>query len=310
MKRIRLGFDVKDRDYFDNLIDYIRLNYGRYFHTDVSEDARKADYLISDHINKRNRKNVIIIKDGGGDIEKYKKASSICSDLFEICSFNGGADKVDSGQEAHVICVTSAAGGAGKSTVAKALACRMAEKGVKVLYMDMNPMSSGEPPFLTKGKNPVTELFCLVYGKDDSIAAKVKTLSRRDEKRRVDYITNARPSTDGFFNREEAEFFMDNMRRREFYRTMVLDVPAMPTDGYMEILKNASNVIFVKGGSENKRQENMMEYLKEREEVTINEVDNFSDSGGLALPRSRNIFNDRPDKFWNGIDRIIKMIGN
>jgi hypothetical protein len=208
----------------------------------------------------------------------------------------------------NIVCVTSAGGGEGKSTVAKSICCRIAQKGGSVLYMDMNPFPGDDTPFLTEDANPVTKVYGLVYERNESLALKLKALAQRDGSRRVDYMTNSKPSADGFFNREDADFFMDKICKKEIYDVIVLDLPCFPTDGYAGIINRSDATVMVNGSKNGRRENKLEEYLENKGADVIVKVANFGKDGEISLPRCENIFKGGPDGYWHAIDSIVEEI--
>ena len=140
MTKTQLYFDIEDKEYFERLQQYISANYGTYFEITDSLGDEQQVCTVSDYINKRNRKWIFLIKEEKGDASKYSSASEICSLLMEFNDF-GAEDRTIKYKKGLVtICLTSAAGGAGKSLISQAVCCCLALTGKKVLYINPTPI--------------------------------------------------------------------------------------------------------------------------------------------------------------------------
>lgn len=308
MIKANLYFDTKDNEYFNKLKEYIAINYQSYFKLTDNRSELKNGYIISDYLNKRNNRNMILIKDTGGDICKYTKASEICAFLLERCSRDFKSVVLAGNNATRIICVTSALGGAGKSIVAKALCCKLSQKGKKVLYINADPFSTGEHPLGESEKNLYTELRYFIRKNKNDIGLITKSLAIKDELTRVDYIVNGLPSHDGFMEINEAERFAAKMQGNSDYQFITIDLPSHLNAGHLALMKFSSSNIVVLKHPICKRQDNFLRFLKLKDVENISKVDNFSETGEIHLPRTENIFKDYPDKFWDGIECLYDSL--
>lgn len=310
MEKVNLCFDVNDIEYFEKLKEYIMLNYQTYFNIVPGKDELNGGYLISDYLNKRNNKNILIFGNGNCDVYKFQKASEICSAILEKYSKEYNLNEALPVKEnsLKIVCVTSALGGAGKSTVAKAICCKFAEWGKKAIYINPDSFATGETVFSEGNENAFTRLRYCIRKENKNINAVMESLISREETRRVDYIVNASPSADGFMQKNEVNWFVSKIIRNCTYDLMVIDIPSYLSEGHIEFLKLSAVNVVVLIESMGKRQQNFMDYLKKREIPNIIEVFNFTESKDISLPKTEKIFNMYPNKYWDCIEKLcIRM---
>ncbi|MCK5759475.1 MAG: AAA family ATPase [Clostridiales bacterium] len=309
MLRTKLYFDVNDTEFFNRLKQYILANYGMYFEITENAEIGPGVCIISDYINRRNRKGIFLIKEDKGDISKYCCASDICLALMKANNIGNGK-KVSHGNNGPImICVTSASGGVGKSTVSKAMSCNFATSGKKVLYVNPNPFSSYEQIFIEAEKNSYTRLRYYVRKKSGDISTLIRGLASRDAERRVDFIVNSKPSVDGFIKKDEASWLMTELGSRCPYDIIIFDIPSYPGDGHLEIMKYANRNFLVYSLLTNEKHKVYHRFLKSSGVNNIYDVANFTDTGDNSIPEAEGIFNRHPENFWSAIDRLCKTVG-
>ncbi|MBN2558526.1 MAG: AAA family ATPase [Clostridia bacterium] len=308
MKKMNLYFDVRDTEYFERLKKYILLNNGNLLGIAKAREELNGGYLVSDYLNKRNTRNIIIFGEGKDELSKYQKASAICNVFLDRYSEDSG-EYIEAGKGgARIICVTSALGGAGKSTASKAICCRLAERGRKVLYVNLDSLSSGETVFGQAESNNCTRMRYFMRKHEGEMAARIKSLAARDERRRVDYISNGRPSMDGPIEEAEAEWFASAVTGSSIYEYVVLDIPSCLSEGHIKLMKEASLNIIIRRGETGRRQRNFSEYLESLAIKKVIEASNFSEDGEYAIPSSEGIFEAYPRKYWICIDLLCDLV--
>ena len=309
MLRTKLYFDVKDTEYFNRLKQYILANYGMYFEITENAEIGSGVCIVSDYINRRNRKGIFLIKEDKGDVSKYCRASDICVALMKANEIGNGR-KVSAGNDGPMmICITSASGGVGKSTVSKAMSCSFALSGKKVLYINPNPFSSCEDIFIETEKNSYTRLRYHVRKKSGDISTLIKGLASRDAERRVDFIINNKPSADGFIKKDEAVWMMTEMSGGCPYEIIVFDIPSYPGEGHIEIMKHVNRNFLLHSLLPDEKHRVYRRFLESAGVNNICDVANFTDAGDNSVPKAEGIFNRHPENFWSAIDSLCRSIG-
>jgi hypothetical protein len=303
MTRTKLYFDVRDNDYFERLGQYIMANYGMYFEITDDKDKWPDAYTVSDYINRRNKKGVFLIKEDKGDVYKFSPASEVCSGLMKVTNPAHG-NMLPSKEAALAIGVTSAAGGAGKSVISKAISCRLAEKGMKVLYINFNPFSTNDCFFPGQNINSLTRLRYYLRKNDCGISSKIKELASRNAGKRIDFIVNDKPSGDGFISSGEAVLLMNELAGGTPYDAVVFDLSSYPDDGQVEIMKRSSVNILVCKYKIDERHIEFRKFLEKKGVCRITEVLNFCSRGDSCIPEARDIFSEYPGVFWNAVGRL------
>lgn len=309
MLRTKLYFDVKDTEYFERLQQYIMANFNMYFEITENAEIESGVCIVSDYINRRNRKGIFLIKEEKGDISKYCCASDICSELMKVNKIGNGKKVVMGNKGPIIICVTSASGGVGKSTIAKAMSCSLALSGKKVLYINPNPFSSCENIFPEHEKNSFTRLRYFSRKKNEDISALIKGLVSRDSERRVDFIVNSKPSADGFIKKDEVAWLVAELRSGCPYDIIIFDIPSYPGEGHLELMKRSNNNFLLYSLLPDEKHRVYRSFLESNGINNIYDVANFTDSGENAIPESEGIFSRNPENFWSAVRKICKTLG-
>ena len=304
MSGTKLYFDIKDREYFDRLKDYIRINYGMYFEISEEKPSDGKYCIVSDYINRRNRKDVFLIKDKKGDVCKYEKASVICSELLKRIGVGDIAKPGES--EPVIICVASASGGNGRTTISQAMCCSFASRGYRVLYINPDPLAVKDGIFREEKKNGFSMLRYYL-GKNDTVDSSViKTIASRDAVKRVDYIANRRPGADGFMTGSESCELKKALKGSE-YDMLVMDMPSYPAEGHLDLMKSAGCNLVIKQEGLSQRHKAYKKYLESMGISITAEVVNFSEEGEYQIPEAEDIFNTMPIGFWNSIKQLCML---
>lgn len=305
--KTKLYFDIKDKEYFDRLSQYITANYGMYFEITDSVENESPVCIVSDYINKRNKRGIFLVKEENGDVSKYCSASEICSALMEFNDFGAENCALKSKKGPLSVCVISAAGGAGKSVIAQALCCSYALKGKKVLYINLNPFSTHEQVFVDKEKNAYTRLRFYIRKMSGDISTLLKRVACTDAKRRIDYIINENPSADGFIKTDEASWFMAEINKGCCYDVILFDMSSYPGEGQIEIMKKAGRTFLVCKKNPDEKHNAFRRFLVLAGVDNIIDVSNFSEDGKNRIPEAEGIFTQTPLKFWSAIDDLCKF---
>lgn len=307
MLKTKLFFDVKDTEYFNRLQEYILANYGMYFEITDDKNATGATCTVSDYINRRNKRDVFLIKDEKGDISKYSCASEICSAIMLLNNTGNESISLNAASKTKFICVSSASGGAGKSTIAQSLCCNFSIEGHKVLYLNLNPFSTCEYLCEKSGRNDLTRLRYYLDKNDEGTMPGFKALVSRNAERRVDYIVNDNPSADGFIGKNEVPVLLKHLDQCGLYEKVVFDIPSYPGEGHIEIMKGAGvNLLIYINGPDEKHQK-FLGLLKQSGINNIIEVANLTQNGENSIPKADNIFSAHPTVYWESIARLCRV---
>ncbi|MDX1358868.1 MAG: hypothetical protein R3232_08560 [Clostridia bacterium] len=250
MDKIGLYFDVRDTEYFKRLAEYMIFNYWRYFKVAESREADEGVCIISDYLNRRNRKNVFLIREKGGDISKYSSASAICTALIEKFSSDKAAAGYPGRGETRITCVTSSEGGTGKTTVSKALARLLSEKGLRVSYINPDPFSSEGEGAPGNSVNGYTRFRFHLRKNEGDIPALMEAMAKRNERYRFDQLLNDKPSPDGFMDKGEAALLANSMACGCGYDEIIMDIPPYPSEGHLELMHRADINVLLRGRDE------------------------------------------------------------
>lgn len=259
MKTTGIYFDVEDREYFDRLGEYISINYPGFFRICNEDESR--DIVITDYLNKRNSKNIITIREEGGDIEKFKRASSICMDLVKIVYGETDFTKGSGSSGPTVIPVTSALGGAGKTKISCALAKHAASTGRSVLYINLDASSSFKPVNSSKPANGLSELHYYLKSGDRISGICLKDIARPFEGGSFDCILNNRPAPDCMISPVEADRLIEAAYKDVFHEVIILDIPSFMGEALTRLMNGATKGIVITKREPEYRETCFSEYL-------------------------------------------------
>lgn len=305
MKAAILYFDVKDTEYFKRLEQFISLNYSRYL--TVNKEKEKADYLVTDYLNKRNSKTIITIKDYYGDISKYQRATQICIELINQVFRDTDIPEDQNGTKPMVYCITSAKGGAGKTTVSKAIAKYSAGTGRDVLYINPDPASAGEMDMPKNSGNGITKL--LYYLKTNRIKSGIllSELAQPCKTGSYDCVVNTNASPDCLLDSDFADRLMDAVLRDELHDIVIIDFPSYLADSLLNILQRADIGLIISGNASCAREQLFNQYILSKSKDNIIVINNRCTTGEYFLPSDNS---SDSGEFYSALVKIIKKAEN
>jgi len=306
MERIPIYIDVSDTEFFERLGDYIRLNYSRYFKI-VKDNEAELGFTITDYLNRRNSHSIITIKESGGDIDKFQKADDICISLLKLTHGDAVFSRKLNEKGPKVICVTSALGGIGKTTVAKALAKCALSRGFRVLYINTDPTSAGEVPTRGKQSNSLTKLHHILMEKDKETGLLLKSVSLVSSEGGYDCIVNHIPSPDSIISGKCMEKLIAAAKMDTFHDFIFIDFPSYLSESLLELAKGVSIMIVVLSNGKNDREEEFKKFLEVYCSQKIVPVINRKRGGKNGLP----CFEGRvpSSEFINSVEDVFKSLG-
>lgn len=92
-------------------------------------------------------------KEGADGLRKYQRISSIVGSVLERCAEIANFGMAPNCARARITAVWSPAGGVGKTTAALAYAAQKVSKGLRAVYLDLEPFSSTAAFFRENGKS-------------------------------------------------------------------------------------------------------------------------------------------------------------
>lgn len=299
-------FDVEDREYFERLEEYIRLNFLRYFR--VCNKTEESDFVITDYLNKRNRRNIITIKESDGDIKKFQRASEICIGLVGIIYKNTDLSIEQDRRGPVIVCVTSAQGGAGKTRISTALAKYAASIGREVLYINLDPSSSGEVRMTENSENSLTKLQYFLENNHEISGILLKKLSFPVAEGAYECISNIHPAPDSLIDSKGADRLIEVAKADEFHELIIMDVPSFLSDTLLKLIQGANMSILITSREKTLREEGFTDYLSTHCQGKIMVVKNRCSDSYDSVPSDDGT--ESGERFCKAITNIYRCLGN
>jgi len=257
-----IKFDVKDRVYFKMLKSYILLNYSNV----IKIDDINYDFVISDKV--KLKENYIIINDTNFDIYKYQKASKICSQIVNKTNKNKKDDKtLPTINKVKIITVTSAIGGAGKTTIAEAIASILVSEGHKILLISLDLFSPYAGLLEDVNENDISKLIYYLQ-EERGVNISIEACKSYDHNKDIYFIRSIYPSLDGFISEKVTSSLLKGIKNNRIYDYIVFDIPSYLTKGNIKIMNEANLNILIKL-NDSRREKIYIEYLEKKTKKTI-----------------------------------------
>lgn len=303
MKAANIYFDVHDKEYFSRLGEYMILKYPMHFNIVQDRETELPTYLVTDYLNKRNSRNIIVIKSEDGDISKYSKASDICIKMIEMIFDSSENIPVSEADAPMTICVTSGVGGRGKTTIAKGMAVCYMNQGYKVLYINTDTSSAGETKTREDKFNNLDRL--MYYLESAKRMVLLESLAEAEIETGLKCICNRLPSPENPPDARMSKLLMKRLKKEDRFEYIIIDYPSCICGGLVEIIRGSNHSIFVTGNDKVKRERLFLEYLDTVTEKKMIEVRNRCNSGDMHIPDKSN---DNNDLFRRSIRNLIKLL--
>lgn len=185
-------------------------------------------------------------------ISKYQKIELIYSSILSLFSDNSSYkiidDKVSAGMAA-TYAFLSAAGGVGSSTLAMAAATRFAQKGEKVLYINLELFADISECFNSEGHGNLSDLFYAIKSKSPNIALKIESLLRKSSSG-VNYIDICTSLLDlREIKESDMETLVDILTSSCSFNKIIFDIDLNYNMSTLSLLNKADSILMVSDGS-------------------------------------------------------------
>ena|GEM_PF-591214 len=299
MKRLRIRIDGKDKPYLDMLREYLKVNGSGLF--DIVDE--NADCFLTDDQSYSGKKDVIVLAEENGDIFKYQPADHIISCILEKGYKDQGSQRPLCIKKTEIIFITSAHGGAGKSTIAQGLCLYWAKHSKKVLYIDLDAFTSGECIFSNEKEKDFSILRYYISKMEGDINIYIEKYKNYDTVYDVSYLKSIYPSCENMLSEAESSYLMKGMARNELYDYIVIDPPLYPTKVYMDMMKNCDHVIFVKNAGSTKEEE-VIAFLENSGVDPVIACNMVRYTKGIYIPKAQSRLELMPKEFFDAMDAL------
>lgn len=123
-------------------------------------------------------------------INKYQKAESFLKNVLMIYAEDTGNSSaiLSSGKSSYIIGVYSPVGGSGKTTIAVSLAKTLADSGEKVLYLNLERISSLAGIFDDQSSKSFTDILLAAKSKSENLQVKILSNTVKNSTSKIYYI--------------------------------------------------------------------------------------------------------------------------
>lgn len=237
-------------EYFskDESIDILLIN-PQFLDKDICEKHCKSVILLVDNVDNSNE----------NSIYKYQKADQIKKLLlleYDKKS-NYGINILNSHTKCKLICVYSASGAAGKTTIAYNLAIQYSMKAKKVLYISLEPYSALPIFDQSESSKGLIYMLYLIRNKLPNLLLKLNTMIINDHNTNIDFMEremNVLEYKD--VKIEDFELLSDFLRNQSDYEAVILDLDSSMNEMVLGAF-NYSDVII------NVHSDDKVSYLKQ-----------------------------------------------
>lgn len=183
---------------------------------------------------------------------KFQRADLIYKQILSLY-----AEKASSilGFSAHegkgnILVFSSPCGGVGNSVMAAACAVRAAEKGKKVLYLNLEKFGGADLFFNGPGQYCLSDVIMAIKSKKTNLPLKLESCVRQDP-RNVFYYARARNALDMMeLSADEMMRLISEVRTRGEYDYIVVDIDFEIKAEMLNIYRQAQALLFVSDGSD------------------------------------------------------------
>ena len=248
-------------------------------------------------------------------IYKYQRVSSIYRDILGKVSLVRTA--IESSSEAFLIGVFSPAGGVGKTTIAAVTALKLASSGKRVLYQNMECLSSGDAYFENKNGERGVSDFLGYLDSDIDFSAQIQSLlnSKQDN---LYYMNSFRTPNDLLdLSAEEIKEFVQKLKTSGLFDYIIFDLDSGIDEKNLKLLDEMDTIAVVgaDGDTSTKKLELFyaQNHIMARLSSKIMHINNFSSGkefvNSIGVPQIGRIGIYQNAGFSNLVEQLAKMSG-
>lgn len=182
---------------------------------------------------------------------RFQKADLIYRQILSIYSEHAGifTELKLTDDNCKVIAFTSPSGGVGTSTMAASCAIRLAEKGFRTLYLNVECFGSSDDFFSGDGQFSMSDVIYSLKTKKANLSMKLESCVKRDL-RGVCFFSQAKLALDMLeLTVEESLRLISELRLTGSYDRIILDAEFGLTENALKILHQANAVVLIGDGS-------------------------------------------------------------
>lgn len=185
-------------------------------------------------------------------IHKFQKADLIYRQILSIYAENVTEITglhMEQGNGGRLIAYLAVSGGTGASTIAAASAIRLARKGKKVLYLNLERFGSSDVFFQADGTGSFQDIIYAIKSRKGNLSVKLESVVKQDPSGVWFYSATATALDMAELNSEEIRNMIANIKMCGAYDYIILDMDFSLEKSELEILRECAQIVMVGDGS-------------------------------------------------------------
>ena len=222
-------------------------------------------------------------------IRKYQRVSSMVSNVLELYAKSLPDAQGAFSNKAHITAVWSPVGGVGKTTTALACCARKASEGKQVLYLDLEPFSSGSAYFTETGRS-ISSVFEMLETGEGNIKMLIMSIRQLNNNDGITYFCRPENFDDmNILTSENIVALIDACA--DVTDELVIDLSCVCDERTRKIFEIADKILLVTDTSRTAQikfsqfasQHNVFQRIKEKTTLVANKGATISDSLAEAV---------------------------
>lgn len=198
-------------------------------------------------------------------INKYQKAESFLKNVLMIYAEDTGNNSavLSSGRDSYLIGFYSPVGGSGKTTLAVALSKALADNGAKVLYLNLERISSLAGIFNAQSDKSFSEILLAAKNKDENLQIKILANTLQNNTSKIYYINPPESAVEySEMTDEEMMYILNELKNMSEFDYVIIDFLGEFNKRVFSILDICKKIVFTSLPGELARQKVQL-FIKE-----------------------------------------------
>lgn len=249
-----------DIDKFNEFIEYSRVDlilFSESFAKEINMDLNATKILMAEGFKKENDDYYVI--------NKYQKAESFLKNILMIYAEDTGNNSaiLSSDKNSYIIGIYSPVGGSGKTTISVALAKTLADSGEKVLYLNLERVSSLASIFNDQSQKSFSNILLAAKNENENLQVKILSNTVQNSTSKIYYINPPESAIEyAEMTDEEIIRIITTLKEMNEFDYVIIDFLGEFNKRVFDILDLCKRVIFPVVDSELARQKVQL-FIKE-----------------------------------------------
>lgn len=183
---------------------------------------------------------------------KYQKADLFYKDILALYSENPAnviGLRSDREGETMFLAVFSAAGGNGASTIAAACCMNLASRGKRVLYLNLESMTSSRTYFQSDGNFSISDIVFAIKSKKGNLSLRIESSVKEDSSGVFFFDDGKTPLDVSELTTDDIVVLFDELRFSKSFDYVLIDAPLQFQGKFFEVMRYAHTILLVTDGS-------------------------------------------------------------